>query len=139
MTTGEILEELRRDAGLTQQQVGDLLHVGNSAVSAYESNKAIPPAEALIILADYFNVSIDYLLGRTKLRIPWDAYTRPLLQENEACTVEAVVSDLLSAAPDDRAVVCAVLRLAVQKSKLESRLTLISDKPRRKRPKKESL
>ena len=82
MTTGEILEELRRDAGLTQQQVGDLLHIGNSAVSAYESDKAVPPAEALVILADYFNVSIDYLLGRTRQRIPWDAYTRPLLQGN---------------------------------------------------------
>lgn len=137
MTTGEILEELRRDAGLTQQQVGDLLHIGNSAVSAYESDKAVPPAEALVILADYFNVSIDYLLGRTRQRIPWDAYTRPLLQGNEDCTVETVVSELLSAAPEDRAAVCAVLRLAAQKSKLASRLAVASDKPAGKRPKKE--
>ena len=35
MTTGEILEELRRDAGLTQQQVGDLLHIGRISASGF--------------------------------------------------------------------------------------------------------
>ena len=40
--------------------------IEQALLSKYESGKRIPPTETLIILADYYNVSIDYILGRTE-------------------------------------------------------------------------
>ena len=39
--------------------------IEQALLSKYESGKRIPPTETLIILADYYNVSMDYIMGRT--------------------------------------------------------------------------
>lgn len=63
-TFGERLKLLRKSRNLTQQQIADLLFVNKSSVSRYESNSQLPETPQLQKLADYFEVSIDYLLGR---------------------------------------------------------------------------
>lgn len=58
------LRELRKQNKLSQSEVAEKLGITASAYGFYEQGKTIPNAEALSILADLFNVSTDYLLGR---------------------------------------------------------------------------
>ena len=62
---GELIAELRQDRGLTQKQLGKILSVSTGTISNYENGVHYPDLEKLVTLADYFQVSTDYLLGRT--------------------------------------------------------------------------
>lgn len=66
--TGERLRWLRDKNGISQQVVGDTVEVDQTAISQYERGQCMPSPETLQKLADYFDVSLDYLLGRTKER-----------------------------------------------------------------------
>ncbi|WP_216830585.1 helix-turn-helix domain-containing protein [Alkalihalobacterium elongatum] len=57
------LKRLRKENGLTQQEVGDKLGVSKVAVSGYENGIRSPETETLKKIASLFNVSIDYLVG----------------------------------------------------------------------------
>lgn len=59
------LKEIRRDNGKTQKEVADYLNIKQNTYSQYENEKRQIPIEILIRLADYYDVSVDYLLGRT--------------------------------------------------------------------------
>lgn len=65
MTFGKRLKELREKMGYTQRQLADLLKISNSSLAMYELDKREPDNATLARLADFFNVSVDYLLGRT--------------------------------------------------------------------------
>lgn len=62
---GERLKELRTGKGLTQKQLAAVMNVSGNAVHAWESDKQEPSLAMLVRLADYFELSTDYLLGRT--------------------------------------------------------------------------
>lgn len=57
------IRELRIGKGITQSELGKILSVQKAAISKYELGRATPSPEILKKLADYFHVSIDYLLG----------------------------------------------------------------------------
>ena len=58
-------KKVRTEMGLTQKQVADGIGIAEQAYQRYEYGRTIPSALVLIALADYFNVSLDYLVGRT--------------------------------------------------------------------------
>lgn len=62
----ENLRNLREDHDLTQKQVADYLHISQTNYSKYELGKVNIPIEVFIKLADFYHVSVDYLLGRKK-------------------------------------------------------------------------
>lgn len=62
MTFGEKLQRLRARAGLSQDQLAELLDVSRQAVSKWERNEAMPEAEKLVRISRQFGVSTDYLL-----------------------------------------------------------------------------
>lgn len=62
---GERLYDLRKDAGLTQDELAAVLHINKHSISSYERDKSEPPDAVKIEIARYFNVSVDYLLGMT--------------------------------------------------------------------------
>lgn len=64
---GERLAKLRKEKGLTQEELAKALNITRSALSLYEIGKRDPDTETLKKMAEYFGVSIDYLLGRTNL------------------------------------------------------------------------
>lgn len=64
----ERLRELRLELGKTQQEMADLLSITSSAYSLYETGKRQLNYENLLLLADYFEVSLDYLFGRSKVK-----------------------------------------------------------------------
>lgn len=57
-------KELRIKRNITQVDLAKQIDVKQETISAYESGKALPSADALIKIADYLNTSTDYLLGR---------------------------------------------------------------------------
>lgn len=61
----ERIRELRRSQNMTQAALGTIIGVGQDSISIYEKGKHYPEVRNLIILADFFGVSTDYLLGRT--------------------------------------------------------------------------
>lgn len=58
-------KRIRMEMGLTQRQVADGIGVAEQAYQRYEYGRTIPSAHVLIALADYFDVSLDYLVGRS--------------------------------------------------------------------------
>ncbi len=64
------LRKLRVDKDLTQQDMADFLGITRPAYTAYESGRRQPDNETLSKLADFFTVSVDYLLCRTDVKNP---------------------------------------------------------------------
>lgn len=62
---GERLKELRNKNHITQKQLSIDLKLSERGIQSYELNERKPGLDALITLADYFNVSLDYLTGRS--------------------------------------------------------------------------
>lgn len=66
MTFGERLKDLRKKRSLTQSQLGEKLNVTKASISGYENDTRSPDRETLVKIAEIFNVTTDYLLGRTE-------------------------------------------------------------------------
>ena len=64
---GEKLKELRVEKSLSQRKLGEILGVCNQAVSFWETGSREPDLDAIIKIADFFDVSIDFLLGRKEM------------------------------------------------------------------------
>lgn len=60
-----VLKSLRKSNNLTQEDLAKALKVSRSTIGMYENGSREPDYETLETIADYFNVGIDYLLGRT--------------------------------------------------------------------------
>lgn len=67
---GDRLRQLRNDLGLLQKDLAKKVKLSQQTISLYESGKREPDYDTLKKLADFFNVSVDYLLGRTDIRTP---------------------------------------------------------------------
>lgn len=63
---GKVLN-LRQEKGVSQQALAQTLGVGKSAISMMESGQRAPSTEILVSLADFFDVSLDYLVGRSEV------------------------------------------------------------------------
>ncbi len=59
------IKNLREDYDLTQEQMGEILHVSQRTYSHYEKGDREVPLEMLERMADYYDVSLDYLVGRS--------------------------------------------------------------------------
>jgi len=75
---GKRIKELREEKGLSQIELAKLLNISNTTLSQYETNQRVPSDEIKIKLAEFFNCSVDYLLGRTDIRNPYipEEYTQ---------------------------------------------------------------
>ena len=64
--TFENIRNLREDADKTQTEIAEYLNIKQTTYSKYELGKIIVPIEMLIKIADYYDVSLDYLVGRKR-------------------------------------------------------------------------
>lgn len=72
MTFGAQLEKLRKTHHMTQEEMGKQFGICASTLSNYERDVHQPDLEFIDNVAEYFNVSIDYLFGRTSFQSPVD-------------------------------------------------------------------
>lgn len=103
---GEILSELRKDHRMTQNDLAKALFVTVGTISNYETGTHFPDIEKLLLLADFFNVSTDYLLGRCKSDLSLDVFDEVLVGER---TVRGIIQDLRSLTPDRKRTLVNVL------------------------------
>lgn len=68
----ERLKELRKEKGLHQKDVAEVLGMSSTGYAGYEQGTNKPPADTLVTLARFYNVSSDYILGITDLRYTQD-------------------------------------------------------------------
>ncbi len=65
---GTNLKALRKQKGITQQVIADTINTSRSCISNYESGNRQPDNETIRLLADFFDVSVDYLFGRSEVK-----------------------------------------------------------------------
>ena len=71
MGCNERIRALREDRDLTQARIAELLHVGQKTYSDYELGRTRIPLDSVVILAKYYDVSMDYICGVSKERRPF--------------------------------------------------------------------
>ena len=62
------LKALRHEYGISQQRLADAIHVSQPSINKYENHNIEPDIEILGRMADFFNTSIDYIVGHTQVR-----------------------------------------------------------------------
>jgi len=92
-TYQEIIRDLRKDRDLTQTDIANVLDIKQQGYSKYENGENEMPIRVIVALADYFGVSVDYLLGRPKGGQGYEVLESKVSGDT---TVETVVSDILS-------------------------------------------
>ena len=65
---GKRLRELRKEKGLTQTELSNKFEKAKSSISGYERGNRKPDLNLAVRIADYFNVSVDFILGRSNLK-----------------------------------------------------------------------
>lgn len=65
------LKDLREDKDLLQKEIADILNTSQTVYSRYERGFQTIPVQHLIKLADFYNTSTDYILGRTNVIAPY--------------------------------------------------------------------
>lgn len=101
------IKMLRETAGLSQFGLGKILDVHPATISNYETGKREPELSTLIKMAEYFNVTLDFLTGRDEMPNPGQA------PEEVAVMFRAVDWSKLS--PEDKAIVIAVIKSVTDK------------------------
>lgn len=99
---GSILKQLRKARKLTQDEIADMLYITKRTYASWERNEREPGFDTLCKLADYFNVSTDYLLGRVPMAVEAKKETPPESPEGvqkikTAATIPAEHAQLIAA------------------------------------------
>ena len=84
----ERLKLLRKQNNLTQQQLADILHVSQQSIHKYEHDITTPDLDTLKNIANYFNTSVDYVLGVTDIPHKIEPVTNTMLNQAELELVE---------------------------------------------------
>lgn len=92
MTFGEKLKQLRKAGNLTQDDLADKLYVTRTAISKWETDKALPAIDSLKLISELFHVSIDDLISDK------DIETKRLLDEKRAKTMYGIAIGFLALA-----------------------------------------
>lgn len=103
---GEIMAELRQDAGMSQQELAAKLFVAPSTISNYETGQSRAHAEFICKVADVFNVSTDYLLGRIEFRPPLAMINDEYV---DGKSVSSVLIQAMSLSSQRRHILCVLL------------------------------
>lgn len=72
------LRKLRKEMGISQQELADRLSISRSTLAQYEVNRRVPEFRTLTSLADFFNVSVDYLIGRDQCTLAANRVDDPM-------------------------------------------------------------
>lgn len=114
----ENIAQLRREKGITQEELAVALGVTNQAVSKWEAGKCCPDIEMLPELAEYFRVSIDELMGY-----------KPFTQTGSSPTDDALLLQAIEIAKDTQRISTLTLqrKLCIGYAKAESLLRAMAD------------
>ena len=101
MDFGEKLYRLRVERGIYQKQLAVYLHVSVGTISNYENGVHYPDLRTLCRLANFFQVSADYLLDRTQYVSPIDDLNRELVDRYTASDIISIIIELTQESRQD--------------------------------------
>ena len=107
---------------MKQSDLAAYLHVSKSTISHYEKNKHSPDLSCLLKIADYFNVSIDYLLNRTEYVYPLSLLDEKMVENYTYSGMMNTVIQLSSASRTDLVNYIEMLRLRERTQKANNTL-----------------
>ena len=102
---------LRREAGMSQQALADVLVISQQSVNHYENHNTQPDIQTLIQMADYFKTSVDYIIAHTDIRDPFDSTEAYHLDADEA----DLITQYRALSPKERACVAHVIETLLEK------------------------
>lgn len=106
MTNKRRIKERRKQLGMSQEELADLVGTNQSQISMYENDRNDPTGEVLIAMAHALDTTIDYLLGLT------DNPERPLRSEHDLDAMEKQAIEILRSKPvQDRQKVIDILKI----------------------------
>ncbi len=115
-TINELLRGLRVDRDLKQSDIAEMIGTTQQQYSRYETGESDLPLHAFRILADYYGVSADYLMGRVKWANNVPGLERTVIKDY---TAEDALNDILSLGADGRAAVVEYITLQKMKQSCE--------------------
>ena len=102
---------LRREAGISQQALADVLGISQQSINHYENHNTEPDIQTLKQMADYFNTSIDFLVGYTDIKDPFDNTSAYHLNADEG----DLITKYRTLTPKERACVAQVIDTLLEK------------------------
>ena len=103
---GERLSELRLDNQEEQKDVAALLHLTAASISNYENGRHLPTADSLVILANHYDVTTDYLMGRTDCRLSISVLNTMFVKQ---ITYGKLIEKLVELPPSKRTILCELI------------------------------
>lgn len=82
------LKMLRREKGITQKKLAEIVGTTQQSINKYENHNIEPDISTLITMADYFNISVDYLIGHSESRQTEELTERQQLYIDETALLE---------------------------------------------------
>lgn len=110
-TIGDRIKQLRLENNLTQEEFGKIFGIVKSTVSMYESNKSTPDDELKKKIAEYFNVSLDWLMGVSDIRNPADEITEAVEDDPDLRIIERARQKM---SPKDRERMMKILKASFE-------------------------
>ena len=80
MTIGEKISALRREKGMSQDELAEKLDVSRQSVSKWESGTALPDTEKILAMSELFGVSTDFLLRDTEEFVEEEVISEPVVE-----------------------------------------------------------
>lgn len=109
-TFADRLTILREDRMLYQKELAKELNVTTGTISNYENDVHSPDLETLVKIADYFNVSTDYLLGRTGSKLSVDCFSE---QYSRHATIDDLICTAKQLPPEVREALMQILKAMI--------------------------
>lgn len=116
---GDILKKLRNERNLTSEELCNKIGIKGGSYRNYERNDRKPDYETLIKLADYYNVTTDYLLGRPEAKPPEDPISNFCNALNLNLYERAIVTAYLAMDKENRSALSKLVQNAAEKIKNE--------------------
>ena len=117
MFPGERIKELREEKGLTKSFLCHQIHVSRSSMTEYEKGVTQPSMPVLLQMADFFDVSLDYLMGRTTIRSTFQKLESQLETRSGMVPVDVV----FTLGSEEKEVVGLLLRLFAKRQERQKK------------------
>ena len=105
------LKKLRENAKISQKQLADIIHVSQQSINKYENHDVEPNIDTLCAIADYFNVSTDYLIGITDVTRKNEAVKEYDLNDRE----QEFINSFRNLSLQDKELIIALLKRLAEK------------------------
>ena len=100
------LKKLRQQKGISQQVLADFIMVSQQSINKYENHNVEPDINTIIKIADYFDVSVDYLIGRTEVK-----HSAEILGHNDIDVLESkIINDFRKLSETQKEVVLNLIK-----------------------------